>query len=241
MGESEAVLHGTKRSEQVKIIDKSKRAYEYSVESTRALELAVINDANKCSNCYTNIRSTAYSAWILMFKQHGRPPVDRLNFWFLGYAVTFSVELLLSFLILLHIANPSTNVTKFGLPYLFILPGLTIVAPLWGFASVLAGSADMMKTYSNMNSTLIVVNYPLTLLYLWFSTKNQAIYGVIICLLILNKVTLSFFGSKVRQHFANPCFAKNQMKMKETLADMIVIRSNTRAQSRAARASFLAS
>jgi hypothetical protein len=32
---------------------------------------------------------------------------------------------------------------------------------------------------------------------------------------------ISFFGSKVRQHFENPAFAKTQIKMREKLSDML--------------------
>lgn len=80
----------------------------------------------------------------------------------------------------------------------------------------------MMKSYSNMNTTMMVTNYPLTILYLLFVGQSW-VYIAIIILLILNKVTLSLFGSKVRQHFVNPAFAKNYLKMRETLSDMMLL------------------
>lgn len=44
MLESTTVIHGTQKEVTVKITDKSKRAYDISMESTRALELAIQKD-----------------------------------------------------------------------------------------------------------------------------------------------------------------------------------------------------
>lgn len=41
MEESNVLIQGTGKEQTVKILDKSKRAYDLSVESTRALELAL--------------------------------------------------------------------------------------------------------------------------------------------------------------------------------------------------------
>lgn len=183
--------------EGAKIIDKNKRAFDTSVEATRALELALQKDNRKCENSCTRLKSVIYSLWILTFKAQGVPPATFINFWFLMYAVAFALELLLTVVFLLHIANPTSNVWGFGFPFLFILPGLPIIAPLWGGLAVLCGSAQMMKSYSNMNATLLVLNYPLTLLYLWLSGEH-IVYTTILLFLILNKVLLSAFGCKVR-------------------------------------------
>jgi hypothetical protein len=178
-------------------MDKSKRAYDTSLESTRALELAIQKDTRQCSNSCTRFKSVIYSTWLLLFKMHGRAPATNLNFWFLCYSMTFALEILLTFVFILHIANPFSNVFGFGFPFLFILPGVTIIAPIWGMLAILFGSAQMMKTYSTMNSTMLALNYPLTLVYLLLAGES-IVYATIIFFLILNKVTLSFFGSKVR-------------------------------------------
>lgn len=144
----------------------------------------------------------------MTFKANGLAPTSKLNFWFLMYSICFSLELLITIVFMLHILNPISNVFKFGLPFLFVLPGLTIIAPIWGLLAILIGSSTMLKSYSNMNATMIVMNYPLTILYLLYSKENK-VYITIIVFLILNKIPISFFGAKVRQHFVNPCFAKN--------------------------------
>lgn len=171
-----------------------------------------------------------------MFKAHGRAPTSNLNFWFLMFSVFMSLELLLTIVFILHIVNPMANVFGFGFPFLFVMPGLTLMAPIWGLSAILCGSATMLKSYSNMNSTMLVLNYPLTLMILIFA-QEPAVYSAIIILLMLNKVTISFFGSKVRQHFVNPTFAKNQLKMKETLADMLAMAPQVKVLTPAERAS----
>lgn len=39
-------------------------------------------------------------------------------------------------------------------------------------------------------------------------------------MLMFNKICLSFYGSKVRQHFSNPAFAKTAEKMQKALNDV---------------------
>ena len=51
--------------------------------------------------------------------------------------------------------------------------------------------------------------------------QDEAPYIGIVIIMILNKISLSFFGAKVRQHLINPGFVKNQSKFQE-LADLQV-------------------
>ena len=44
MQQSEVMIHGVNKQIQIKIIDKTKRAFDTSVESTRALEIALSKD-----------------------------------------------------------------------------------------------------------------------------------------------------------------------------------------------------
>jgi hypothetical protein len=70
-----------------------------------------------------------------------------------------------------------------------------------------------------MNATLVSVNYPLTLLaQLW--VKDEPFYIFILIMLALNKVLISFFGGKVRQHFANPGYAKNYTRLEHIMANI---------------------
>jgi hypothetical protein len=57
-------------------------------------------------------------------------------------------------------------VWRIGFAYLLILPGLTLIAPLWGLAATACGSVPMMKTWATMNTSMVAINYPLTMLIL---------------------------------------------------------------------------
>ena len=142
-------------------------------------------------------------------KNHGKPPgAGSLQKWFVAYSLTFSLDILLTLVFLVHIANPLKNVWTFGFPFLFILPAITLIAPAWGLFAIMFGSSTMMKSYSNMNSSMVAINYPLTIMVMVY-LKGPAFYIFLVILLALNKVLVSYFGAKVRQHFANPGYSKN--------------------------------
>lgn len=147
---------------------------------------------------FTRFKSVVYSIWLLLLKNHGKPPgAGTLNRWFVLYSFVFSLDILLSLIFLVHIGNPKHNVWTFGFPFLFILPGITILAPIWGLFAIMFGSATMLKSYSNMNSSMVALNYPLTIIAMLY-LKGPAFYIFVILLLMLNKVLISFFGAKVR-------------------------------------------
>lgn len=54
----------------------------------------------------------------------------------------------------------------------------------------------MLKTYSSMNATVFLVNYPLTLFYMLYM-RQSAFYIVTILTLMLNKVFINFAAAKV--------------------------------------------
>lgn len=64
---SEIMIHGDLLGTHVKIIDKSKRAFEVSYDSSRALELALKKGKPRFSNCCTRIKSVLYSTYLLYF------------------------------------------------------------------------------------------------------------------------------------------------------------------------------
>lgn len=156
----------------------------------------------------------------MLFKFHGAPPTHRLNALFMLYSLILSFELVLSAIFVIHIMNPIRYVWSIGFPFLFILPGLTLLAPITGIFASVAGSPRMMMVYSSMNATIALVNYPLTFIALIFF-KDQAAYIGILMMLTLNKMLLSFYGGKVRQHFINPGFGKFEEKMQKYLEQML--------------------
>jgi hypothetical protein len=81
--------------------------------------------------------------------------------------MSLAIEFLFTTIFLLYVINPIHNVWTFGFPFLFVLPALTIVAPIWGLFGTFIGSPTMLKSYSTMNATMIVLNYPITIFALW--------------------------------------------------------------------------
>jgi len=59
-----------------------------------------------------------------------------------------------------------------------------------------------------MNAACVLVNYPLTI-SLQLLINDEPVYICVMISLWLNKIALSFYGAKVRQHLINPGFVKN--------------------------------
>lgn len=194
---SEIMIHGELLGTHVKIIDKSKRAFEISYDSSRALELALKKGKPRCANCCARMKSVFYSTYLMYFKSSGKPPGNNLNTWFMLFSLAFSAEVLLNLIILLHIVTPMRNLYRIGIPFMCLLPGLPVIAPLWCFLAIIFGSSTMLKSYSNMNSTMLLLNYPLTLIVMLLSQENP-FYVLILILLVFNKALISSLGSKVR-------------------------------------------
>lgn len=58
----------------VKLVDKTKRAFSISIESSKAFELAIRKPRRKWKHYITRIRSFAYGVFLLLMKHHGKPP-----------------------------------------------------------------------------------------------------------------------------------------------------------------------
>ena len=104
-----------------------------------------------------------------MLKHHGKPPGQKgLYCLFFTFSALLSFDIMLSFVIYSHVFHPITNLWTFGLPWVFVLPAVTLIAPFWGLIASMAGSSGMLKTYSSMNATVFLINYPLTLFYMLY-------------------------------------------------------------------------
>lgn len=82
--------------------------------------------------------------------------------------MVLSFELILSLIFLMHIMNPFSSIWTLGLSYMFILPAITVIAPLLGVMATMFGSPRMLMAYSSMNATMALVNYPLTFITMCF-------------------------------------------------------------------------
>lgn len=104
----------------------------------------------------------------MLLKFHGSPPTARLNALFMIYSLVLSFELVLSAVFVIHIMNPLAHIWNIGFAYIFILPGLTLIAPIFGVIATISGSPRALKIYSSMNATLCLLTYPLTIFTLFF-------------------------------------------------------------------------
>lgn len=83
-----------------------------------------------------------------------------------------------------------------------------------GLLACFCASSKMLKFQASVNATAVWLNYPLTLIMM-IVKNDEPFYIAIIVLLMLNKVCLSFFGAKVRQHLINPGYCRNVEKIEE--------------------------
>jgi hypothetical protein len=204
----------------VKIIDKSKRAFDLSKDSTLALELSIRKTRGGCYHRCSRARSFFYAQWLSMFKYHGSAPrQEGLYFLFLAYAIFLTVDILLLVNIIFHLFFPLSNLKSIAIPFLYIYPGVVILAPAFAVVASITGSARLFKAAASLNATCVAVNYPLTIIWM-LCTKETAFYMIVVALLWVNKILLSYLGGKVRQHLLNPAFAKNETKIEERLYNL---------------------
>lgn len=146
----------------------------------------------------------------------------------MGYAVAVALDLLLTTIVSVHIFSPITNLKTIGVPFLFLLPFMTICGPLLGVVGTFLGSPSCLKLQSSFNGTSVLVNYPLTIIAMLIFGSDP-FYIALIILLIFNKIAISYFGAKVRQHWLNPGFSKNHEKIQDRFRSLIQARSEAKA------------
>jgi hypothetical protein len=211
MQESEVFIHNS-HSEFVKIMDKQRRAFSFSLDSTKSFEVSLKKPRNSCKEKCTRQRASCYACWILTFKHHGKAPgKNGLYAIFFAYAFMVALDLMCMMSMFAHIFGPISNMKTIGVTFLLCYPGIAVLAPILGTLGCLFGSPRLLRHYSSMNASCVLVNYPLTLVMQWIIQDEPAYVGILL-ILVLNKICLSFFGAKVRQHLINPGFVKNERK-----------------------------
>merc|ERR1712003_597077 len=216
MESSEVYIYGEGgESKSVKIIDKSKRAFDISNDAVKSLELALQKPRGGCKYKWTRCRGWWYSLWILFFKHHGIPPKSGTRYqYFLGFAVFLALDTLLNLNLCFHMFQPLDNWKTLGIPFFFIAPAVTVIGPILGILACIFASPRMLKLQASANATAVLLNYPLTLAVM-FVINDEPFYIAITILLWFNKICISFFGAKVRQHLINPGFCRNAEKIEE--------------------------
>ena len=216
MESSEVFIYGNGgSSKQVKIIDKSKRAFDISSDAVKSLELALQKPRTSCKHRMQRFRGWWYGLWILFFKHHGIPPKSGTRYqYFLGFAIFIALDTLMTLNICFHMFQPLENWKSIGIPYFFLSPAVTILGPISGIFACMLASPKMLKFQASVNATAVMVNYPLTLAFMFFK-NDEPFYIALIILLWFNKICISYFGAKVRQHLINPGFCRNASKIEE--------------------------
>merc|ERR1712051_365280 len=186
-----------------------------SAKQVKIIELALQKPRTTCSHKTRRCKGWWYGLWVLFFKHHGAPPKSGTRYqYFLGYAIFLALDLLLTLNICFHMFQPLDNWKGLGIPYFFISPGATVLGPVCGLVGCSLASPRMLKMQASVNATSVLLNYPLTLA-LMIVKKDEAFYIAMIILLWFNKICISFFGAKVRQHLLNPGFCRNAEKIEE--------------------------
>ena len=196
-------------------MDKSKRAFDISNDAVKSLELTLRKPRNACKHKMLRFRSFWYALWVLCFKHHGIPPKAGTRFqYFLGYAIFVALDTLLTAITTIHMFHPLDNWRTVGVPYFFMLPAVTVLGPLMGILGCIFASPKMLKLQASANATAVLLNYPLTILWMLWA-KDEPFYVALIAILWFNKICLSYFGAKVRQHLINPGFCRNEVKIED--------------------------
>lgn len=201
----------------IRLIDKTRRAFSLSIESSKAFELAIRKPRNKVKHSITRLRAWIYGIYLLLMKHHGSPTNSKdLNMVFALFAgiLTFDILLLINFT--LHIFIPVTNFKAFGWPFFFVFFGIPYLSPLIAFTAALTGNDKLLKTSGNMNSMMICFNIPLTVFF-QFLKGDDPIYYLLLATMVFIKVLLSGVSAKVRMYLSNPRYSKNQEKLSKIL------------------------
>ena len=151
----------------------------------------------------------------MLFRFQASPATSNENaqLFFILYAIVNAVDILLTGIMTMHCFNPASNAKSFGIPILFILPGIAIIAPFIGLFASIFGNPNIMRFYSDMNATFVAITYPLQIVFMIF-LRTPKFYFAILIAMVLNKVLLSFLGAVVRAHLINPTYVKNYSKLR---------------------------
>lgn len=203
----------TNKIKSVKLVDKTRRAFSISIESSKAFELAIRKPRKKCKHTITRIRAFFYGMYLLLLKHHGRPPstVDLTTF-FVLYAAVLSLDLLILINFFFRLFLPITNMADFGWAFLSLYPLLPLASPVMAVVSAITGSVELLKTTSNMNSTMIIFNIPITFAFALIH-RDDPQFMLSLIFMIFIKVGFSLVSAKVQQNLVNPRYAKNQEKL----------------------------
>lgn len=205
------------KKKSVKLVEKTKRAFSISIESSKAFELAIRKPRTACKHYFTSIRAFIYSIYLLLMKQSGSPPSSKdLTNFFIVYSGLLALDAMFLLNYTLHIVFPLTNFIRFGWAFIFFVFLAPFVSPILAFTAAYKGDVNLMKASNNMNSMTMMVNIPIACIVSYFQGEDP-VFFLLFAFIILIKMGLSATSSKVRQYLANPRFQKNNQKLRKIL------------------------
>jgi hypothetical protein len=212
-----SVSSKVKEPKAVKLVDKTRRAFSISIESSKAFELAIRKPRNKCKHTMTRIRAHIYGMYLLLVKHHGKPPGStNLTPFFVAFAAVLSIDIMLLINFTFHLFLPVSNMHKFGWVFCCLYFGVPYLSPIIAVAASITGDPQLLKQTGNLNSLEITVNIPLTIAASMYY-DDDPVFILFLVLMIWFKVALSGVSAKVCQNLINPRYAKNQVKLKKIL------------------------
>ena len=146
-------------------------------DNTSALEIAIKKEKNQ--SFLLKFKMLMQSLWLQTFRHQESPANSARNseVYFIVFALLTSLDLLLTGVMT---ANCIAESGTFGLPYLYILPFVACVAPVWGSLGCVSGSVRILSQYSDLNATLIVMTFPLQIIMMTWLRSASFYFGIII-------------------------------------------------------------
>jgi hypothetical protein len=204
-------------SDQLRLINKDKRAFSLSIESSKAFELAIRKPRNKFKHKITAVRASLYSIYLLLMKHHGSPTKSKdFNSVFVLYSCLVAIDCMVLINYTLHIFLPFRHFQQFGWAFFWFYFGVPYFSPILALLSAYTGNLEMMKTMGNMNSLMIMFNIPLTI-FVSVLCKEDPIYYLALIFMVMLKVLISGLSAKVRHFMINPRFQSNEVKLVKIL------------------------
>jgi len=123
------------------LVDKTKRAFSYSIDSSKAFELAIRKPRRKLKHKWNSCRTCLYGTYLLMMKSHGAPPNTKdLSLYFMIYSTILAIDILLLINFTFHMFIGRDHFKNFGWVFMFVLFGVPYFSPLFAIMGAFTGN-----------------------------------------------------------------------------------------------------
>lgn len=210
---SSSLMEPKSLKKSVKLVDKTRRAFSISIESSKAFELAIRKPRRKLKHYYLSMKGFLYGIYLMLMKHHGGPPYSHeINYWLIAYSLILSLDIMVFSNYCIHMITPMQNFYHFGWAFVLIYFMLPYLSPICAIVAAITGSPELMRSYGNMNALIVLVNIPLTTA-LGFYYEDDLVNLLLLSAMVFIKISLSWVSSKVMQNLLHPRFSKNHDKL----------------------------